>query len=220
MAEEYEKVLRTLLPARRPSDISDIWQIAKTASSDAEVFVTADDGILRKASEIEDVTNTRIVSPVSLVLEIHQRLETRIYSLSPISGQTLILRRLTAKDLSEVEKIFSEDGEKRGIFRRSIQRYLARPTLYECNVLMSSDQYLAVMVQSEKTRGPLTISLARVPRSANRQYPIEQFLIADSMSTAVSRGLMGVRFRAEGHSVRLVHHLFEMGFVESNGYYV
>ena len=220
LAEEYEKVLRTILPARRPSDISDIRQIAKTASSEAEVFVTADDGILRKASQIEDITDTRIVSPVSLVLEFHERLEAPVYSLSPISGQSLFLRRLTANDLSEVEKVFSEDGEKRGVFRQSIQRYLSRPTLYECNIIMSSDQYLALIVQSESNIGTLTVPLARVPQSASSRYPIEQFLIADLMSTAVSRGLMAVQFEAKGPGVRLVHHLFEMGFIDSNGYYV
>ena len=61
LVDGFTRSLKQVLQGSSPSQLSDINH-PKAASSDVRVFVTKDRGILKKASQIADLTSTRIIS--------------------------------------------------------------------------------------------------------------------------------------------------------------
>ena len=61
LAEQFENVLTELLPATNPRQMSDIRQIAKTAASAADTFVTRDNALLGKSRRIFERIRVNVV---------------------------------------------------------------------------------------------------------------------------------------------------------------
>ena len=87
--DEYVSRLREILPYSKPSDESDIRQLAKAASSDIGVFVTRDEVLLKKAKSIEAITNLQMLSPVALIIQIYELLKGDGYEPDRVSGLNL-----------------------------------------------------------------------------------------------------------------------------------
>ena len=71
--------LEHILPARTESQRSDIKQLAKTAASDVNIFLTMDQGLLRKADNIQNITGVRVLSPVQIIVQIDEITEPQSY---------------------------------------------------------------------------------------------------------------------------------------------
>ena len=105
--------LRAILPDRTPSQLSDIRHLAKAASSDVNVFVTRDQPLLKKAQDIADLTNLRVLSPTELIIELHELLEGQSYGPDRVSGLRLGWYRFTARDHASLPvDSFLKQGER------------------------------------------------------------------------------------------------------------
>ena len=213
--DDFYGRLTDILPDRTDSQISDIRHLAKAASSDVKVFVTNDGRLLRKAQEIGDITNLRLLSPTELIIELHELLEWQSYEPDRVSGLRLGLHRFTAHDHTALQiDSFINEGEARRRFRAQLDRYLDRPNENQCELLKAEGRDVAIRVISPKPERNVSVPLARVARLADRAL-FGRFLIADTVAKAVNQGQDMVVFDSSGLSQSLAPDLTEMGFTRS-----
>ena len=204
--------LRAILPDRTPSQVSDIRHLAKAASSDVNVFVTRDQPLLRKAQNIADLTNLRVLSPTQLIIELHELLERQAYGPDRISGLRLGWYRFTARDHASLPvDSFLSEGEGQRQLREVLDRYLERPSDYRCELLKAEGNDVAIRITPTTPKGAFTVPLARVARTADRSL-FGRFLIADTVAKAVDKNQDMVEFELSGITPSLIPDLMEMGF--------
>ena len=212
LVDDFHGRLRAILPDRTPSQVSDIRQLAKAASSDVNIFVTRDQPLLRKAQDIADLTNLRVLSPTELIIEIHELLEGQSYGPERVSGLRLGWHRFTARDHASLQvDSFLNDGERQGQLRRELDRYLERPNDYQCELLKAESNNVAIRITRTNPKGAVTVPLARVARTADRSL-FGRFLIADTIAKAVDKNQDMVEFELPWLTPSLIPDLMEMGF--------
>ena len=204
--------LKDILPDRTPSQVSDIRHLAKAASSDVNVFVTRDQPLLRKAQDIADLTNLRVLSPTELIIELHELLEGQSYGPDRVSGLRLGWYRFTVRDQASLSiDSFLNEGERQRQLRVVLDRYLERPNEYQCELLKAGDNNIAIRIVPTTHKWAVTVPLARVARTANRSL-LGRFLIADTVAKAVDKNYDVVEFELSGITPALIPDLMEMGF--------
>ena len=221
--EHFEGILTKLLPRNSQTQQSDIRQLAKAAASEVKTFVTRDQALLNKAGEIANLTKLRVVSPTALIIQVHESSQRQSYAPDRIAGLKLRWKRLTADDLVDFpfeSFLILKQGEKKGKFRERVGFFLADPNRYECGLLWSENEIVAIRVLS-KNSDVLITHLARVARSADQSL-FGRFLIADTISQAVERNLSIVKFEEISLSLspNLIPDLIETGFTKSNDSFV
>lgn len=219
--EHFEGILTKLLPRNSQTQQSDIRQLAKAAASEVKTFVTRDQALLNKAEKIANLTKLRVVSPTALIIQVHESSQRQSYAPDRIAGSNLCWQRLASNDLVDFPfASFLKQGEKKGKFRERVGFFLADPNRYECGLLWSENEIVAIRVLS-KNSDVLITHLARVARSADQSL-FGRFLIADTISQAVERNLSIVKFEEISLSLspNLIPDLIETGFTRSNDSFV
>ena len=220
LADDFEGRLRKILPSRTPSDVSDIKQLARTAASDVNIFVTRDEPLLKKAQEIADLTNIRVLSPTELIIEIHELLEGQSYAPHRVSGLRLGWHRLTADSRASLEmSAFLNKGERQRRFRGTLDSYLEHPKDYECELLKAEEKDVAIRISPTRPEGTVNVPLARVAHAADRAL-FGRFLIADTIAEAVAKNQDIVKFEMSGLTASLVPELMDMGFTRHEDTFV
>lgn len=220
LADTNVGILRTILPHARASQESDIRQLAKAASSDVNVFVTRDEALLRMAQDIVALTNLRVVSPIELILQLHELHEGQSYTPDRVSGFDLGWHRVTSKDLESLPiHTFLNKEEKHGHFKETLNRYLASPSRYECQLLKAGDDVSAIRILPSNPTGVVTVPFARVAASNDRSL-FGRFLVADTIARAVVENQEMVEFDTSAISPSLVQGLLEMGFTRCEDRFV
>lgn len=220
LVEGFDKLLRKFLPSRKPNQISDIRQLAKAAASNVNTFVTRDGNLLKKSTEILDYTGLEVLEPVNLIIRLHELSERQSYSPNRIVGLNLCWYRLESKNLTTLPfDSFLEFKETTGRFRQKLDALIAHPDRYECQLLQSGNEIIAIRVLTRSSNKILAISLARVAFSANQPL-FGRFLIADTVSKAVENNLDMVKFEASALTPSLIPDLLEMGFIKYSDSFV
>ena len=218
--DDFFKSLSGLLPTRRASEKSDVRHLAKTAASKVKTFVTKDQRLLAKSEEVAELTGTEVVSPVDLVIRLHELSERQSYAPDRVAGLSLRWARLTSNDLAVFPfELFLEQQETKGRFREKLESLIAQPNRYECELLWSSDEVIAVRVLNSDSNKMLALPLARVARCADQSLS-GRFLIADTVSKAVEKHLDMVKFEDSALTPRLIPDLLEVGFIKCNDSFV
>ena len=217
--ESFEKSLKELLPNRRPSQSSDIRQLAKAAASNVKTFVTRDSELLRNSKRIFDITGLEVVNPTELIIRLHELFQGQSYAPDRIAGFNLRWERLTASDLENLPFESLLNGERKGKFREKLEALIVQPNHYECELLRSGDDIIALRILTNSSNQMLISPLARVGFSANSSL-FGRFLIADTLSRAVEKNLNTVNFEDSALTPSLIPELLEMGFVECNNGFV
>lgn len=220
LVDDFDKLLREFLPSRKPNQVSDIRQLAKAAASNVNTFVTKDDNLLKKSKEIADLTGLEVIDPVNLIIQLHELYERQSYSPNRIAGLNLYWRRFASKDLASFPfESFLQHQETKGKFREKLKSLVAQPNDYECELLQSGNDFIAIRVLTNCSDKILTIPLARVALSADQSL-FGRFLIADTVSKAVEKNLDMVRFEASALTPSLIPDLLEMGFTRFSDNFV
>ena len=219
-AEHFEKHLNRILPSLTRGEKSDIRQLAKTAASDVNIFVTRDQRLLQKKGAIANLTGLKVLSPNELIIQFHELSERQSYMPARVSGFSLTWRRLTSGDLASFPfASFLYQGERQGKFRERVNYFLASPTHYKCEILWLGSEVCAVRIFENSNGNALTVHLGRVVPSNDRLL-FERFLISDTVSKAVEKNLDGVKFEASALTSSLIPSLLEMGFIKCNDAFV
>ena len=216
-ASRYEAALASIFKPRSPADQSDVRHLAKTAASDVRLFVTRDDEILKRSSEIRELVELEVISPIDLIMRLHRQIDPRSYTPSSISGQTFGWRRAGEGDLGDLVIALRRPDESKGRFRETLQRYLARPDTYSVDVLVRGDDILGARASTTNS-GLLTAFLVRAARSSG-EHQVEQFMVSDALATCVANDLHAMRLKRCGVSETLRALLPEMGFVSTGSDY-
>ena len=214
--EYFDKLLRKFLPSSTPSEESDLRHLAKAASSNVRTFVTNDSRLLKKSEDIANCTGLEVVDPVSLIIRLHELSEKEVYAQDRIAGLNLYWYRFTSDDLVSFPfDSFLEYQETKGKFREKLKSLIAQPNYYECELLRSKNEVIALRVLTNSSEKILSTHLARVALSADRSL-FGRFLIADTVSKAVAQNLDMVEFKASALTPSLIPTLLEMGFIRCN----
>ena len=214
LAEQFENVLTGLLPAANPRQVSDIRQIAKTAASAADTFVTRDNALLRKSEDIFERTKVNVVSPVDLLIRLRELSERQAFTPTRISGHELEWRSVASGDLAELRaNSFLRSGERKTSFRAVLDSFLLDSQRYTCELLRSKNQAVAIRILERRSSETIIIHVGRVANSPDRSM-FGRFLIADTVSGAVAQKASMVAFSKKRLAVEMIPDLIEMGFVE------
>jgi len=220
-AEHFQAVLKKLLPSDNEAQQSDIRQLAKTAASDAEIFITRDQSLLKKSKKISDLTNLQVFSPTNLIRHLHELSERQSYLPTCISGIALEWRRLIVDDLASFKfESFLNQNERKGKFREKLELFLASPDRYECERLRLENEIVAIRVlESSLDKTTTTVHLGRVAPSADRSL-FECFLVTDTVDKAVKENRYLVKFEKALLAPSLTPNLLKTGFIECNESFV
>ncbi|MDE0405907.1 MAG: GNAT family N-acetyltransferase [Nitrospira sp.] len=218
--EHFQAVLKKLLPSDNEAQQSDIRQLAKTAASDAAIFITRDQSLLKKSKKISDLTNLQVFSPTNLIRHLHELSERQSYLPTRISGIALEWRRLIVDDLASFSfESFLNQNERKGKFREKLELFLASPDRYECERLRLGNKIVAIRVLENGIDKTTTVHLGRVAPSADRSL-FECFLVTDTVGKAVKENRYLVKFEKALLAPSLTPNLLKAGFIECNESFV
>ena len=213
LIEGFEESLKNVLSGRTKSDISDIRQLAITASSETQVFVTEDISILRKSNEILRLTGLQILTPSELIHQ-YETTMNRLHRQVQMVGNDLSWEGIPS-DLSRFPyERFLRYGERKGRFGEKLQSFLSRPTQFECRLLRSGADTLALRIV-EGGSSSSVIHLGRVAQCDEREL-LESFLVADTVRGAVKEGVDMVIIPKDSLTPHFVKICQQIGFRECN----
>ena len=217
--ETHVELLKSILPSGSVSQLSDINHLAKAASSDVDIFITRDRDLLKKAPEIANAVNLRVVSPTQLIIRLRELSEEQTNAPDRVSGLGLEWRPLTSSEFGAFPFArFLEQGEKLGSLRETLDSLLVEPTC-ELEVLWSANEPVALRVLTYRSPRTLTLSLGRMAITHDRSL-FGRFLISDVVYKAIRKNRDMVKFQASALPLSLVQGLSEMGFTKCNDDFV
>ena len=150
LVEKFGELLKGILPRRTQSQDSDVRQLAKAAASGVGTFVTRDQALLSKSKDIAELTGLEVINPVELILRMHELAEKQTYAADRIAGLGLRWERLKTDDLVSFPfNSFVEQQETKGKFREKLESLVADPNRYECELLRSGQELMAIRVLEE-----------------------------------------------------------------------
>ena len=215
-SEEFQSLLKGILPSRTESDQSDIRHLSNTAASEANIFVTRDTVLLKKSKEIRELTGLEVLSPETLITRIHEISDSESYTPVRVSGFDVQWRRLTPEDVTSFPyDSFLISGERKGKLEEKLKSFFANPGRYECELLHSGNKPVLVRVLEKDGNESIVVHFARVSPLKDSSL-FERFTIADTINRAVSDRIPMVKYLTSGEIDRLRPHLTEMGFIEAD----
>lgn len=219
LVENFDEILRKILPDNRPNQESDVRQLAKAAASDINTFVTRDQALLKKAKKISELTKLQVLSPNELIIQLHELSERQSYTPARVSGFSLEWRRLKSGELAVFPfDSFLVQGERKGNFREKLNVFLAKPNQYECKILWLKNKAIALRVLTNSGKKILAVPFSRVSSSVDSLF--ERYLIVDTVDKAVEKNLSMVKFEQASLTPSLESDLLMMGFTKCNDGFV
>ena len=213
LVERFEQALKRILPSSNEAQISDIKHLAKTASSDLDIFVTNDRNLLKKAKQIMNVLNVEVLSPTTVILRLNELSEAQAREPDRVAGPGLQWHRLHSKAFETFPfDRFLEQGEKLSQLREKVTSVLVDSPQSELEVLWSESRPIAFRVLTyDAPRETLIVALGRLAKSEDASL-LGRFLISDAVYVASRRNLGLVKFEESALPVSLIQGLSEMGF--------
>ena len=213
LVENFAQALTRILPSSNDSQVSDIRHLAKTASSDLNIFVTNDRNLLKKAKQITRVLNVELLSPTALILRLNELSEAQAREPDRVAGPGLQWQRLESKAFENFPfDRFLECGEKLNQLRERVSSVLIDSPQTELEVLWSESRPIAFRILSyDIPRETLIVALGRLAKSEDAGL-LGRFLISDAVYVARRRNFGLVKFKESALPVSLIQGLSEMGF--------
>lgn len=212
VAESVEQQLRALLRTRTDSDNSDIKHLAQTAASDVGMFVTRDGKILNHSDAIELLTHVEVVSPVDLILRLHELRENSSYKRTAVSGQDLAWRRARVDDPGKLVDALLQPGESKRKLKQTLNRYLSRPDAIAIEILAAGEEILGARAIGREN-GYMYMPFVRAVRSSHQQL-VQTFLVSDALTRCVAESVRAMRLKGDGLPKGIEQDLLEMGFLK------
>ena len=211
------KALEDILPSNRPSEESDIRQLAMTATSDVSVFLTRDEGLLAKAKQIKGVTSVDVLHPDELIVRLDKFADRDAYRPIPVSGSALTWRRV---EDDEVARLRGRDDllgphERKRHFVNQLDKALSRPRAWRTEALWSEDTLLALR-SWRRDGGRLVAGLCRASRG-HAQELFTDYAAASLIHEAVDSGYSAVAIEPGGMTPEACGRFARLGFVDAGG---
>ena len=164
--------------------------------------------ILRRSTEIRHLIQVEVISPIDLVIRLHEFLDKESYKCSPISGQELAWRRARAADCGKLVEALLQPGEVKGKFREILYGHLSHPEACKFDVLFQQEQILGARVSTTDDKR-MSVSFVRTAKS-NNQRLLNRFLVSDALTECVAQGCKAIRLKQDGLPDGMEKDLLEM----------
>ena len=210
-AERHKDSLASILPTRTESDRSDIAHIACTAASEASIFVTQDDGLLRHAAAIGELTGVTVCHPTSLIIDLHKSTNPEAYVQARTSGLDLAWQRLSPDDLQEVVQQLAAPDEKRGRMREALNKLVSHPKRYIAQALRSPEGVHALRIMEQRERS-LTLKFIRIAPSGPLALYAD-FVVEETIAHAVKSGTPVIQVASDGLAAEMKAACLKAGFM-------
>ena len=211
------KTLEAILPSDRPSGESDIRQLAMTATSNVTVFLTRDEGLLAKATQIKEVTSVDVLHPDELIVRLDRFADGHAYRPIPVSGSGLAWRRVEDDEVVRLRSRTDLLGphERKRHFVDPLDEALSHPKVWRTEALWSENMLLALR-SLRRGGGRLVAGLCRASRG-HSQGLFTDYAAASLIHEAVSSGYCAVAVKPHGTTPEARDRLTRLGFVDVGG---
>lgn len=212
-----EQDLRRILPSSTASQKSDIRQIAITADSNVNIFLTRDEGLLAKAPEIERIASVDVLHPYQLIVRLDEFTDSDSYNPAPVSGMDLAWRKVTEVEAAALPMgEFLGSRERKARLKERLDTVLANPRTWRTEGLWSEDSLIAIRsVKYDGQRDRLVVGLCRASRAAERQL-FTEYAIASVVSEAVEKGFPMIELVNDSTTPEAVEAALRLDFVPTD----
>ncbi len=213
--EKIEQELGQFFPGNLSRSMrSDKKQLAHAIAGNADFFITQDEGLLNRASDINNIFNFRILSPGEFIGRLDESIREREYKPSIFAGsRRLSISKVTSPGDATLYSDFrqSTTGERRRDFERKIRAFISQPRLYSVEVIRCSnpEQNLALVVYDRNNPEELKVPLLRISKS-NRSGTILRYLLRRSVLISALEGRHVLSIRDS-----TLFSNFELAYIES-----
>jgi len=153
-ADDNDKILKSfdgLWPqCKTEQNVSDHRQLSRAISGKADFFVTRDEGLLKRASPVEECHDIVIISPADLILRLDELQRANEYKPARFAESTLTWRLLRATDIPCVSSMFHNSPlrETKRRFTSLIRDCVADVTTQRA-ILVHNDKFQGLVLVSE-----------------------------------------------------------------------
>lgn len=158
--------LRKLYPTSallNQRDESDIRHLAFTITAKVKYFVTRDEGLLDKSSEVLQQFDVQIFSPTELVSHLDWIAREQAYQPLRLEGSTITSQRAEAKMLNELVDAFRDSPVERLVdFRKGLEKCFVDPRGQEVRFSRANNgEALAMLVIKACLNGEIVLTWIR-----------------------------------------------------------
>ncbi|HZV61225.1 MAG TPA: GNAT family N-acetyltransferase [Methylophilaceae bacterium] len=171
-------------------DLSDFAHLAKALASEADFFVTRDEGILSCADEIYEEFSMPIFRPSDFITEIDALYREREYQPARLAGTLYAVSRVQSKSEDIMLATFQNSlaGERQANFKDELRKILSSPQDSECYVAWDQqNKPIGLMGYNFKAQNTMHINLLRVPPHHQLAPTIARFQLGELIKTAFTR---------------------------------
>ncbi len=150
---------------QRVQDRADLRQLSQAIVGEADVFLTWDEGILRKAGVIKQSFDIEIMAPADLVLRLDEVARANEYAPERLQGSAIEGRLVAQLDVERIIDRFlsTARGEKRHRFVDVVRRHAALPERTQLLLVTGAkNEDRALMISSRTNENAVCISALRI----------------------------------------------------------
>lgn len=179
-------------------DASDQRHLSKTIASDATVFVTRDEGVLRVAEDIYQQHGLSVVRPSDLVAQFEELRNEKDYQRARLAGSLLKSGRVSSGATKYAEAFQNQaSDEKRRQILDFLNRCFANPDRYECHYAESEEgKPLALHILDTTNPHVVELPVFRISPNVLKTrlaLTLTRTLLAGIVENALSRGVTAVK---------------------------
>ena len=218
---EFASDLERILPTRTESQRSDIGQLAKTAASDVDIFLTMDQGLLGKADNIQTVTGVRVLSPVQIIVQLDEITDPESYIPAPLSGLDLVWKKVDHDDFSDIEiDRFLAPSERKHRFRELLGESLAQPDRWQTDGIWLRGELAAIRaMRIISDSGQIIVKLCRASRGSEYEL-FTKFVLSSILHDAIRKCVNKILILPHGVAPDAASDLQDLGFVKTSDGFV
>ena len=158
----YVKELKDLLSNITDQEISDIKQLAQTLAAGKGIFITADEGLLAKATALYEIYGVRIFDPSGLWSYLDENAHAERYQPVRLSGTSIELKKVKAHEIQSIGTAFKHPNERRSDLLSTLRRLVEDVDSSEVLLICAGKFMLAVVAITDVSQDESEINVFRV----------------------------------------------------------
>jgi predicted nucleic acid-binding protein/GNAT superfamily N-acetyltransferase len=221
IVQSFETQLQNMLPSSpRPRDQSDIRHLAHALAAGAQFFATRDADLIERAEPLYEKFGLSVLQPAAFINQLDNLQREAAYRPGRLAGTHHRESLIKAESVLAICQAFRLHNERQSDLEKILNRFLAKPTQFECKVSVTEEGKLLVLTVIDGLQaGRLEIVTLRVSRE-----PLAPTVVRHVLRSLVERGAhetaSGLRISDPNLSPALIRALDELGFSEDGGQWV
>ncbi len=199
-------------------DESDQRHLARTIASDATVFVSRDEPILRVANDVYDQHGLSIVRPAQLVAQFEELRNERDYQRERLAGSPLQFCRASSNASGLADQFQAQvSGERKRDLVEQLNTAFAHPNRYECHLAETGSGRLMAFHVAERANDNLVcVPIFRIAKN------VLNTRLAPTLTRTLLAGIVRNALQSNVHVVQVTDQHLESivkTALQLNGFY-